>query len=55
MRRLVIAVTLLVAASFAQDTLFTENFDSFWRTNNPPTGWRIFHTGGGPMGRGGLL
>ena len=52
MRRLVIAVTLMVAASFAQDTLFTEDFDAFWRTNNPPTGWRIFHTGGGPMGRG---
>ena len=52
MRRIVIAVTLLVAASFAQDTLFTENFDAFFRTNNPPIGWRIFHTGGGPMGRG---
>jgi len=53
MRRLVIAVTLLVAASFGQiDTLMTQNFNAFWRTNNPPTGWRIFHTGGGPMGRG---
>jgi len=45
-------VTLLVAASFAQDTLYTQNFDAFWRTNNPPVGWRIYHTGGGPMGRG---
>jgi hypothetical protein len=52
MRRLVIAVTLLVAASFAQNTLYTQNFNGNWRTNNPPTGWRIFHTGGGPMGRG---
>jgi len=42
----------MVAASFAQDTLLTEDFDAFWRTNNPPTGWRIFHTGGGPMGLG---
>jgi hypothetical protein len=52
MRRLVIAVTLLVAAAFAADTLLTQDFDAFWRTNNPPLGWRIFHTGGGPMGRG---
>lgn len=53
MRRIVIAVTLLVAASFAQlDTLLTQNFNAFWRTNNPPTGWRIFHTGGAPMGNG---
>jgi hypothetical protein len=52
MRRIVVAVTLLVAASFGADTLMTQNFNAFWRTNNPPTGWRVFHTGGGPMGRG---
>jgi hypothetical protein len=53
MRRLVIAVTLLVAASFAQiDTLVTQDFNSAWRTNNPPVGWSIFHTGGAPMGNG---
>jgi hypothetical protein len=52
MRRTVIAVTLLVAASFGADTLMTQDFNAWWRTNNPPTGWRIFHTGGGPMGAG---
>ncbi len=52
MRRFVIALTLLVTASLAADTLMTQDFNAFWRTNNPPTGWRIFHTGGAPMGRG---
>ena len=54
MRRLVIAVALLVTASFGQqDTLLTQDFNApTWFTNQPPTGWRIFHTGGGPMGRG---
>jgi len=52
MRRIVIAVTLMVAASFGADTLMTQDFNAWWQTNNPPTGWRIFHTGGGPMGRG---
>ena len=50
MRRLVLGVTLLAAASFGY-TLFTENFDAAWSTNNPPTGWRIFHTAPGDSGR----
>ncbi|MCX6840963.1 MAG: T9SS type A sorting domain-containing protein [candidate division WOR-3 bacterium] len=50
MRRLVVGLTLLVAASFGY-TLFTENFDAAWSTNNPPTGWRIFHTAPGDSGR----
>jgi hypothetical protein len=44
MRRLVIAVALLVTASFGY-TLFTESFNAAWSTNSPPAGWRIFHTG----------
>jgi hypothetical protein len=50
MRRLVIGVTLLAAASFGY-TLFTENFDGLWSTNNPPAGWQIFHTQPGDSGR----
>jgi hypothetical protein len=50
MRRLVIGVTLLVATSFGY-TLFTENFDAAWSTNNPPAGWRIFHTAPPDSGR----
>jgi hypothetical protein len=46
MQRIVMAVALLAAVSLGQiDTLMTENFDAAWRTNNPPTGWSIFHTG----------
>jgi hypothetical protein len=44
MRRLVLGLTLLVAASFGY-TLLTQNFDAAWSTNSPPAGWRIFHTG----------
>lgn len=50
MRKLVVGLTLLVAASFGY-TLLTENFDAAWSTNNPPTGWRIFHTAPGDSGR----
>jgi hypothetical protein len=46
MRRLVIGLTLMVAASFGY-TLLTQNFDGVWSTNSPPAGWRIFHTGPG--------
>jgi hypothetical protein len=42
---------LVVSASLG-DTLLSQNFDGTWRTNNPPTGWRIFHNGGAPMGWG---
>ena len=52
MRRLVIAVTLLVAASFASDTLLTQNFNGSWAGYNPPPGWRIFYMHGGVPGRG---
>jgi hypothetical protein len=44
MRKLVIGLTLLVAASFGY-TLLTQNFDAAWSTNSPPAGWRISHTG----------
>jgi len=50
MFRLVIGLTLLVAASFGY-TLLTESFDASWSTNNPPTGWRIFHTAPSDSGR----
>ena len=43
MRKLVIGLTLVVAASFGS-TLLTQNFNGVWSTNNPPAGWRIFHT-----------
>jgi len=52
MRRIAIAVTLLVAASFGADTLLTQNFDGNWRWWNPPPGWRIFRMPGGVAGRG---
>lgn len=49
MRRLVIGATLLVAASFGY-TLLSESFDGSWSTNNPPAGWRIYHSVPGDSG-----
>jgi hypothetical protein len=43
MRRLVIGLTMLVAVSFGF-TIYSQNFDGAWSTNNPPDSWRIFHT-----------
>jgi hypothetical protein len=31
--------------------LFSENFDGTWSTNNPPAGWRIYHTAPPDSGR----
>jgi hypothetical protein len=38
-------------ASTPTGLLFSENFDAVWSTNNPPTGWRIFHTAPPDSGR----
>ena len=49
MRRLVIVLTVLTTFGFGY-VLLSEDFNSAWTTNSPPTGWRIFHTNVGLEG-----
>lgn len=44
MRSLVIGLTVLAITFCFGYNLLTEDFNSNWTPNSPPTGWRIFHT-----------
>ncbi|UCG44147.1 MAG: T9SS type A sorting domain-containing protein [candidate division WOR-3 bacterium] len=43
MRRAVITLAVLSTLCLGYQ-IFTQNFDSTWSTNVPPTGWRIYHS-----------
>ena len=43
MRSLIIVLTLLISSGFGYD-LLDQDFDTTWTPNQPPGGWRIFHT-----------